>query len=171
MTIVIVTGCSSNNISDSQFTEAIKEIRAAFEIPQLPLQFIECTGMINSPSGCLEVANFQDSEGRIFSVHQQTHQVVEIDARALLENRDAETPLQGENRFKNKAWKYATSIYPDFETMQSALQYEEGEKNDHYFFSWYSEMQSGLMNRPFLQFAFDKNGLLFAYYNTLSEEK
>jgi hypothetical protein len=147
---------------------AIEKIRTDLELPELPLAFVEKTGMINSPGGGLEVVIYQDSDGRKYSVNPETNQVVEIDARILLpKHGDAITQAFSMEVLKSRAMKYIKAAIPDFDNLQSSWQYEEGGKGDVYFFTWYGEMTSGSMNRPLIQFGFHKNGLLFAYYNTL----
>ena len=167
-----LVGCSpAKELATSQPTDAINEIRKALELPELSLEFVENTGMANSPSGRLEVANYRDSEGRIYSVTTETNQVVEIDARAILPNKYADSPAVPSDEIKAKAMKFAKTVIPNFDSLQSSLRYEEGAKVNNYFFMWYGEMSSGSMNRPFLQFGFHKSGVLFAYYNTLSVEQ
>jgi hypothetical protein len=147
---------------------AIEKIRTDLELPELPLVFIEKTGMINSPSGGLEVVNYQDSEGRIYSVNPETNQVVEIDARVLVpKHGDPITQAFSMEILKSRAVKYINATIPDFENLQSSWQYEEGGKGNVYFFTWYDDITLGSMNRPFAQMGFYNNGLLFAYYNTL----
>jgi len=148
--------------------EAINETRKSLELPDLPLEFLENTGMINSPSGGLEVANYTDTEGRIFSVNPNTNQVLEIDARAILQSISPEKPPLSSDELKAKAMIYAKAMIPDFDTLETSLKYEDGVKVNNYFFTWYPEKSSGSMNRPFLQFGFYNSGVLFAYYNTLS---
>jgi len=148
--------------------DAINEARKSLELPDLPLEFVENTGMINSPSGGLEVANYSDSEGRIFSVNPTTNQVVEIDARVILQSNSPEKPPLSSDEVKAKAMIYAKAMIPDFDTLETSLKYEDGVKVNNYFFTWYPEKSSGSMNRPFLQFGFYNSGVLFAYYNTLS---
>ena len=169
--ILGLTGCSPAKNSASQPTQAINQIRKSLGLPGSPLKFVENTGMANSPSGGLEVANFQDREGRIYSVNPKTNQVVEIDARAILSKISADRPSLSQDEIKAKAMAFAKNVIPDFDSLRSSLQYEEGGKVDNYFFTWYAEMSPGSMQRPFLQFAFHKSGVLFAYYNTLSVEK
>ncbi len=169
--ISVLAGCSPAKDSASQPTDAIIETRKSLELPDLPLEFVENVGMINSPSGRLEVANYKDSEGRIYSVNPKTNQIVEIDARAILLNISPDKPSLSSDEIKAKALKFAKAVIPDFDSLQSSLQYEEGGKVDNYFFTWYGEMSPGSMNRRFLQFGFYKSGVLFAYYNTLSVEK
>ncbi len=166
-----LVGCSPAAAPASQPTDAITQIRISLELPDLPITFVENTGMANSPSGRLEVVNYRDSEGRVYSVNPGTDQVVEIDARAILANIAPDAPVLSPEEIKAKALAYAKTIVPNFESVQSTLQYEEGGKVDNYFFTWYGETSPGSMNRPFLQFAFHKSGVLFAYYNTLSVEK
>jgi len=48
--ILILAGCSPAKDSASQQTDAINQIRKSLELPELPLEFVENTGMINSPS-------------------------------------------------------------------------------------------------------------------------
>lgn len=169
--ISILMGCSPAKDASNQPTDSINEIRRELELPELSLEFVENTGMANSPSGRLEVANYRDSEGRIYSVNPETNQVVEIDARVILPNKYSETPALPPNEIKAKAMMFAKAVIPNFNSLQPSLQYEEGGKVNNYFFSWYGEMSPGSMNRPFLQFGFHKSGILFAYYNTLSIEK
>ena len=168
--ILVLAGCSPAKNSASQPTAAIIQIRKSLGLPGLPLKFVENTGMANSPSGGLDVANFRDSEGRIYSVDPKTNQVVEIDARALLSNISADRPSLSQVEIEAKAMAFAKNVIPGFDSLQSSLQYEEGGKVDNYFFTWYAEMSPGSMQRPFLQFAFHKSGVLFAYINTLSLE-
>jgi hypothetical protein len=166
--ISILAGCSSVKDSASQQIDAINQIRKSLELPELPLEFVENTGMINSPSGDLEVANFRDSEGRIYSVNPKTNQVVEIDARAILSNISSDAPSLSPDEIKAKAMIYVKAIIPSFASLQSSLQYEEGGKVDNYFFTWRGKINSGSMNSPFLQIGLHKSGVLFAYYNTLT---
>jgi hypothetical protein len=166
-----LAGCSSQEESTSQPTDAITQTCKLLELPELPLEFVENTGMANSPSGDLEVANYRDGEGRIFSLDPSTHQVVEIDARAILSTISSDVASVSQEEIKAKAMAFAQAVIPDFNALQPSLQYEEGGKGDNYFFTWYGEISAGAINRPFLQFGFYKNGVLFAYYNTLSMEK
>ena len=169
--VSILAGCSPAKNSTSQPTDAINKIRKSLELPELSLEFVENTGMANSPSGRLDVANYRDSEGRIYSVNPKTNLVVEIDARAILPNISPDKPSLSSDEIKAKAIMFAKTVIPSFDSLQSSLQYEEGGKVDNYFFTWYGKLSSGSMNRPFLQFGFHKSGALFAYYNTLSVEK
>ena len=149
---------------------AIEKIRSDLELPELPLGFIENTGMINSPNGGLGVVIYQDSDGRKYSVHAETNQVVEIDARTLLPNHGSISPntqTLSMEVLKSKAMKYIKATVPDFEHLQYSWKYEEGGKGDVYFFTWYGDMTPGSLNRPFAQIGLHKSGLLFAYYNTL----
>jgi uncharacterized protein YcfL len=167
----ILAGCSPAKDSANQQSDAINEIRKSLELPELPLDFVETTGMLNSPSGDFEVAIYQDSEGRKYSVNPKTNQIVEIDARTILQNISSDTPFLSPDELKAKAMEYVKSTTSDFDSLQASLQYEEGTKGDYYFFTWYGEMNSGSMNRPFVQIGLYKSGVLFAYYNTLSLEK
>lgn len=148
---------------------AIQKLRALFGLPDLPLELVKMATMINSPSGRLPVALYQDSDGRKYSVEPQSNQVVEIDARVVLASISPEAPAltQAELRAKAKAWMRAA--IPDFDSLESELFYEEGAKGDYYFFNWRDDRRSSvLFNRPFAQIGLHQSGVLFAYYNTLN---
>ena len=168
--ITALAGCSPAKESASPPIDAINNIRERLKLPQSPLEFVERTGMSNSPSGGLEVENYRDGEGRIYSVEPKTNRVVEMDARALLTTISPDMQPLLPEELKARALAFAKAVIPDFDSLQPSLQYEEGGKVDNYFFSWYGEMSAGSMSRPFLQFAFHQSGILFAYYNTLSLE-
>jgi hypothetical protein len=157
--------------SSNQPSDAINTIRFALELPELPLEFVETTRMLNSPSGDLQVEVYQDSEGRKYSIYPVINQVVEIDASSILLSISPDIKSLSSDELKAKALNYTNAVIPDFDTLQSSLVYEGGEKGDNYFYSWYGEMQSGYMNRPFLQIGMNKSGILFAFYNTLSIPK
>jgi hypothetical protein len=171
LTTFALAGCSPAKASTNQQLDAINEIRKSLELPELPLDFVEKTGMINSPSGNLEVAIYQDSEGRNFSVNPETNQVVEIDARTILSNIPPDTPTLSPDELKAKAMEYIKDTISNFDSLQSSWQYEEGAKVENYFFTWYGEITPGSMNRSFAQIGLHKSGVLFAYYNTLLLER
>jgi hypothetical protein len=166
-----LASCSSKQNSTDQQMAAINAIRAQLDLPDLPLKFVENTNMANSPSGGLKVALFQDTEGRDYFVNPGTNQVVDIDARSMLSNIPPDTPLKSEADITAQAQKFIAATIPGFETLQARWTYEEGNKGDNYFFSWYGESATGSMNRPFAQIGIHKSGVLFAYYNTLFLEK
>jgi len=166
-----LTGCSSKPNSTDQQIGAINAIRAKLNLPGLPLKYIGITDMNNSPSGFLKVAQFQDTQGRNYSVDPLTDQVVEIDARSMLSSIPAEAPLMSEADITAQAQKFIAATIPGFATLQAGWTYEAGNKGDNYFFSWYDKSPAGAMNRPFAQIAIHKSGLLFAYYNTLFLDK
>jgi len=164
---LFVSACAGIEESTDASLDAINKVRAVMELPDKPLEFVKEAEMINSPSGQLHVAVYQDSEGREYSVYPETSQVVEIDARGLLPKRSTNTVSMLPDELKKKASGYVEAVIPDFDALQSSLTYESGEKGDNYFFTWYGEMQLGDLNRPFLQIGLHKSGILFAYYNTL----
>jgi hypothetical protein len=152
---------------------AIEKIRTDLELPRSALSFVEKKRMANSSGGNLEVLVYQDADGRKYSVDPEANQVVEIDARILLPRHgDASPQTFSLEVLKARALKYMPAVIPDFENRKSAWRYEEGGKGgDTFFFTWYGDIKPGAMNRPFIQLGFHKNGLLFAYYNTLTTEK
>ncbi len=171
ISLAVAAGCSPVTKPVNQPIEAIDKLRKSLDLPAAPLVFVANASDPNSPSGGLEVAKYQDSEGRIYSVDVKSDQVIEIDARAILSNISSDTSALSQDEIKAQAMKFAKIVIPSFDFLQSSLQYEESGKVDNYFFTWYGEMSSGSMNRPRLQFGFYKNGFLFAYYNSLFVEK
>lgn len=166
----LLTGCTPARKTAATPQDAINEIRKALELPQLPLEFVETTGMINSPSGRLKVDVYQDSEGRLYSVEPATNQVVEIDARAVLSSLPLNPTALPPEEIKAKVMAYVNAAVPNFKSLQSSLNYQEGEKIDNYFFEWNRSTKPGNMNRAFLQIGIHNSGVLFAYYNTLNIE-
>jgi hypothetical protein len=166
----VLTNCSAQQTPNNPI-DVINAIRNILELPELPLEFVETTRMLNSPSGDLQVEVYQDSEGRKYSIYPEINQVVEIDARSIFLSTSPDIQSLSSDELKAKALNYANAVIPDFDSLQSSLVYEEGEKGDNYFYSWYGEMQSGYMNRPFLQIGLNKSGMMFTFYNTLSVEK
>jgi hypothetical protein len=165
--IFILTNCYSAQQTPNQPIDVINAIRNILELPELPLEFVETTRMLNSPSGDLQVEVYRDSEGRKYSIYPEINQVVEIDARSIFLSISPDIQSLSSDELKAKALNYANAVILDLDTLQSSLVYEEGEKGDNYFYSWYGEMQSDYMNRPFLQIGMNKSGILFAFYNTL----
>jgi hypothetical protein len=160
-------GCSPKQNSTDQQLAAINAIRTKLDLPALPLKFIGPSDMANSPSGGLKVAQFQDTQGRNYSVDPATDQVVEIDARSMLSTIPADAPLKSEADITAMAQKYIAATIPGFATLQAKWTYDAGNKGDNYFFSWYDKSATGSMNFPFGQIGIHKSGVLFAYYNTL----
>ena len=163
---IILTGCGAEQASENPQIGAINTLRTQLELPKTSLEFVETTTDVNSPT-MLEVAVYQDSDGRRFSVDPITYQVVEMDARALLDKISPLASVLTEEQVRAKALKLIAATIPNFESMQSKWVYEEGGKIDNYFFTWYGEMTSGASNRPRAQIAIHRTGLVFGYYNTL----
>lgn len=149
--------------------EAIDTLRALFDLPQLPLEFVEMTTMINSPNGDLAVALYQDTEGRQYSVAPGRDQVVEIDARAALASISSQAPPLSQDELKAKAEAFVLAAIPDFESKRAGLVHEAGAKGDNYFFDWRAASSPGATMPPFVQIGLHKSGELFAYYNTLNQ--
>ncbi|HEY5901964.1 MAG TPA: hypothetical protein VIU39_05380 [Anaerolineales bacterium] len=168
--LLILAACSKapQSSADAQ-VQAIKDIRPALGLPDLPLEFVQETGMTNSPDGQWPVAEFHDSQGRKYFVHTATGRVVEIDGRALLQAHAPTQPGEVLSGLQARAQSIAAAIFPDFSSRQAELTYEEGQKGDNYFFTWRDMNAPASFNRPFLQLAFRGSGELFAYYNTLSD--
>ncbi|MCX6036040.1 MAG: hypothetical protein NTV38_13885 [Chloroflexi bacterium] len=165
--VLVLAGCLSEQDPTRQQIEAINTLRNQLELPKTPLEFVEMTGDANSPSGYLQVALYQDTEGRKYFVDPSTNQVVEMDARSLLSNISPFASFMSEEDIRLKAQKFISAVIPGFDTLRIGWVYEEGVKGDNAFFSWYGEMAAGAFNRPFAQIAIHRSGVLFAYYNTL----
>lgn len=146
----------------------IEEFRKVLGLPELPLNFVKKDGMINSPTGDLSVMVYQDSEGRLYSVDQISHQVVELDCRNALAAITAQSGSPSIEALREKASQIAHTLIPDFENLSKNLVYEEGSKGDYIFFTWRDQNAPTTMNKPFLQIGFYKNGVIFAFYNTLT---
>jgi hypothetical protein len=164
--LVMASSASDDTASDMAVT-TIDAVRSILALPDSPLEFVKDGNMINSPGADLKVAIYRDSQGRTYSFAPGTGRVVEIDARATLPPKSGDTAPEPPGDLEKMVYAYAQSLVPDFKARQLTLSYEAGAKGDHYFFTWYGEMQPGDMNRPFMQFGIQKDGTLFAYYNTL----
>jgi hypothetical protein len=165
--VLILAGCSSGKDPTSRQVRAINTLRSRLDLPNSPLEFVELTFDPNSPSGNLQVAVFKDSDGRKYSVDPITDQVVEMDARALLDKIMPMTPVLSESVIRARALRIISATIPGFETLRTGWTYQEGGKVDNYFFNWYAGTDSGSGNRPRAQIALHSTGLLFGYYNTL----
>ena len=170
---LLVAGCTLTRPTPDHATanppsRAIDEIRVPLGLPELPLEFVEITGMANSPDGDLQVALYKDVEGRKYSVEPQTNQVVEIDARSVLSSIPPERRPLAQADLSSIAKRRVETTTPDFDARAPSLVYEEGSKGDHYFFTWTDGTQAAAHMRPFAQIGLHVTGELFAYYNTLS---
>ena len=163
---LVLSGCGLEQPPANPQIGAIITLRAQLELPKLPLEFVEMTTDANSPTA-MQVAVYQDTEGRKFSVDPVTYQVVEMDARALLDRVSPLASVLSEEQIKTIAQRLVAAAIPGFDTLQTNWVYEEGSKIDNYFFTWYGEMAAGAFNRPRAQLAIHKTGLVFGYYNTL----
>src|SRR5512138_1552960 len=117
MIISMLVACAPAQKASGQPLDAIGKIRNSLELPELPLEFVENTGMANSPSGRLAVANYRDSAGRIYSVNLETNQVVEIDARVLLPSKGSDGPVMPSDEIKAKAMTFAKAVIPNFDSL------------------------------------------------------
>ena len=158
--MLALISCASAQVSSDPQVDAINTIRTRLDLPDLPLEFVEATTMINSPSGDLKVALYQDGEGRKYLVDVESNQVVEIDARAVLAGLSPESSDPSSEELRVRAEKYLAETIPNWDTLQAELVYEEGEKGDNHFFTWYGPSLSGAMNRPFAQIGLHKSGEL-----------
>jgi hypothetical protein len=161
-----MTACTPEQASTNPQIGAINTLRTQLELPKLPLEFVEMTTDMNSPIP-LQVAVYQDTAGRKFTINPITNMVVEMDARALLDKISPLASVLSEEQLRAKALRLIQAIIPSFESLQTNWVYEEGGKIDNYFFNWYGGMASDASNRPHAQIAIHKTGLIFGYYNTL----
>lgn len=160
----------TDGVKDQQdsLVAAIEEIRPRLGLPDRPLEFVGNQHMINSPSGDLPVALYQDPEGRKYFVQLDSHQVVEIDAREMLNSLEGSgAPALEEEALRQMAWQMAEDTVPDFARLSGGLAYEASGKGRNLFFDWRGRVAPGGFNPPFLQIGLHSSGVLFAYYNTL----
>jgi hypothetical protein len=168
--LLALSACSKapQSAADLQI-RAIKDLRPVLGLPDLPLQYVQETGMTNSPDGQWKVAEFDDSQGRKYFVQKDTGLVVEIDGRSLLQGHAPAQAGEVLTGLRGRAQSIAGTVLPGFSSRQAELTYEEGQNGDNYFFTWRDLNAPASFNRPFLQLAFRGSGELFAYYNTLSD--
>jgi len=167
-----LNGCSavSQPASDARM-EAIDAVRGALELPDLPLAFVNQTGMVNAPEPGLPVAMYSDNEGRKYYVAVESNTVVEIDGRALLSGHSPARSGVTAADLRARADRMARAAFPQGAFLLPLLAYEEGQKGNNYFFTWRDDSAPVSFNRPFMQLAFVGDGQLFAYYNTLSPKR
>jgi len=163
---LMLAGCAPEQASANPQIGAINTLRTLLEITRTPLEFVEMTTDMNSPIP-LQVAVYQDTAGRKFTINPINNMVVEMDARALLDKISPLASVLSEEQLRAKAQRLIAAVIPGFEGLQANWVYEEGGKIDNYFFNWYGEMAGGASNRPYAQIAIHKTGLVFGYYNTL----
>jgi hypothetical protein len=171
MLMALLAGACSNAFQNAGTPEeAIEIARIAAGFPKSDLTDIGTTTMNNSPWGDLPVKKYQDDQGRIFFVEPKSNTVVEIDARALLNDVHGESNVQplSEAELSSRAAEIVQAIISDFESIKSQLRYEQGEKVDVYFYSWYGQIAEGAFMPPFIQVGLTDTGELFAYYNTVT---
>jgi hypothetical protein len=168
---LVVAGCASKQAEANPQMGAINTLRTRLEVPILTLEYVETTSYSNAPSGSLQVEVYQDTAGRKFYVDPISYQVVEMDARALLDKISPLASVLSEDQVRAKAQRLIAAAIPGFESLRTNWVYEEGGKIDNYFYTWYGQSLGGQINRPFAQIALHRTGLLFAYYNTLMLDK
>jgi hypothetical protein len=149
--------------------QAINNIRSVANMPELPLEFVEMTSMINSPDGSLPVALYQDSQGRKFMVEPLTSKVVEIDARALLTSNTLGAAELSQEELRAKAEELVEASGADLNILYREFRYEESVKAMH-FFDWRHAGSPEWYNPPFVQVGLHVSGELIGYLNTLGFE-
>jgi len=165
--VFLFTGCNSIELNSNPQEQAIKKIQKILELPILPVQYVEETTMVNSPDGKLVVAYYRDNNDRKYYVDVQTNIVVEIDARSILPSLANSKEIKTEEELQNIAKGCASKIIPNFSDISRELSFEGSGKIDNYFISWRNNIEEGMFMPKFLQFAYHKSGVLFAYINTL----
>ncbi len=99
----VLVGCATAPSESNPSIEAIQDIRSKLGLPDLPVEFVEPTSMVNSPHGNLSVALYTDSAGRKYYVEPETQQVVEIDARAILASIASDKSALSSDELREKA--------------------------------------------------------------------
>jgi hypothetical protein len=168
---LVLSGCAPEQNSTQPQIAAINALRNQLELPKMPLEFVETSFYSNSPSANLQVAVYQDSEGRKYYVDPLTNQVVEMDARALLDKISPLASVMSEEELRAKAQGLFKAAIPNFESLRGNWTYEEGGKVDNYFYNWYAGDSADSSNPARAQIALHRTGLLFGYENTLMLNK
>lgn len=154
--------------SVSMNDEAVKVIlslRTLLGYTDSALQYSGEERMINSPNGDLRVQVYTDAEGRRYSYDPLSQQVVEVDGRQTL---SAPTSSLSDAELRAKAEAIAQAAIPNFAKRSTALTYKESNKGKYIFFTWQDMAAPTTFMKPFLQIALTQDGIVFAYYNTLS---
>ena len=162
-----MSGCSGTKRTGDPKVDAIIEIRKILDLPERPLTYIEDTFMANSPNGNLKVSYYVDDEDRKYYVDVETNQVVEIDARSILDSIPEDEAAIENEKLKSEVDKMVAKIIPDFESVAEGLTFSSGDKGDNRFFDWRAEMIPGDSMPRFLQIGIHESGVVFSYYNTL----
>ena len=163
-----LTPSSTQPVEDENYRQLINTARTVLGLPELPLLFVNEDKMVNSPSGDLPVLVYQDSEGRLYSVDPTSNRIVEMDGRDTLNKAvDQTSVILTMDELRTRANQIAESLIPEFDTLSKTLIHEEGSKGEYTFFNWRDQNAPTIFNKPFFQIGFTKDGVVFAYYNTL----
>ena len=158
---------ASVSLSDDAL-QAIQTLRTILGYPDSELKYSGEERMINSPNGDLRVQVYSDADGRRYSYDPLSQQVVEVDGRQTLDSLSAPTTPLGAAELQAKAMAIAQAVIPNFAERLTALTYEVGNKGANTFFTWQDMAAPSNFMKPFLQIALTQNGIVFAFYNTLS---
>lgn len=147
--------------------QAVAAIRTLMGKPDLVLNFVDQTNMINSPHGDLPVWQYADPQGRTYLVDTATVRVVEVDPLS-----GHVPPVPGKyspDELQAQAEALAQAAIPNFAEIKDGLRYESSTKNNIvYYFRWQDDASPNFgINRPFLQVGLSVTGELASYYDTL----
>lgn len=148
--------------------QLIQTLRTLLGYPDSALEYSGEEHMINSPNGDLLVQVYTDAEGRRYSYDPLSQQVVEVDGRQTLSSPSAPASPLSAAELRTKAEAIAQAVIPNFAERSTALTYEEDNKGKNTFFTWRDMAAPTSFMKPFLQIALTQNGIVFAFYNTLS---
>jgi hypothetical protein len=148
--------------------QAIQTLRTLLGYSDSALEYSGEDRMINSPNGDLLVQVYTDAEGRRYFYDPLRQQVVEVDGRQTLPSLSAPTAPFSAAELRAKAAAIAQAVIPNFAERSTALTYEEDNKGENTFFTWRDMAAPATFMKPFLQIALTQNGIVFAFYNTLS---
>lgn len=167
---LVLLACSGITPTPVSAIEAIERIQELAGFPPSTVSYIVTTGMINSPTGDLQVDLYEDEQGRKFFVDPVTGIVVEVDARTLLDDLSADPSPGNLSDVELEGWalEFVRLAVPQFSSMESSLTYEPGGKGNMHFFTWRAANTENFFMPPFVQVGLTNTGEMFAFYNTVT---
>jgi hypothetical protein len=124
---------------------------------------MEITTAVNSPNADLLVATYSDEAGAIYSV-DSSYRIVEFQASPIRSLAGEPLPV---DRLRQIAEDLAFAALPVFDQASHALLYQEGQKEDVYFFRWEDTSQAWTHMPPMFQVGIQGDGQLLSYINTI----
>jgi hypothetical protein len=147
---------------DNQDT-VIGHIQNVLGQPTRPLALAGYTIMINLPNADQQVAVYEDEIGTRYFIDTSTDTLVQIEPSMLRYPAGDAISL---DVLRQTAVDVALRS-SGYLSLEPTLQYEEGQKNDIYFFVWTDNRPGWKYNPPKLQVGICEDGVIITYINTL----